>query len=88
MEKIIEAAIKFEGKVYLGPRHYLIIKDIFKETGKGPGSRGQGFLTNTQRFVTRQEARKIAIAASQVNEEDLVTKSLIFSEDLWEHHGD
>jgi hypothetical protein len=39
----------------------------------------QGFLTNTDRFVNRQEAAQIAFESGQIKEE---TKRL-FSEDLY-----
>lgn len=39
----------------------------------------QGFLTNTNRFVDRKEASKIAFEAGQVNEDD----GCLFSEDLY-----
>ena len=40
----------------------------------------QGFLTNTDRFVTREEAANIAILANQVQDETIIE---LFSEDLY-----
>lgn len=65
-------------------RHHDIIKRVFTETGENcKGSNSQGFLTNTGRFVSRVEARIIAIDSGQVNPEDTIHKTLLFSEDLW-----
>ena len=80
-EKIVAAAIKLDADVYsLVPpaRHHDIIRMMVKE-GLQPLSRGQGFLTNTGRFVDRVEAAQIAYTSGQ-------TKSLVkllMSEDLW-----
>lgn len=44
----------------------------------------QGFLTNKHRFVSREEAMKIAIKANQVKESKLHAKHIgLFSEDLY-----
>ncbi len=43
----------------------------------------QGFLTNTGKYVSREEAVKIALKAGQVTYEKLVVKDRLFSEDLW-----
>jgi hypothetical protein len=42
----------------------------------------QGFLTNTGRFVSREEALKIALAAKQISAPRFNAYQL-FSEDLW-----
>jgi hypothetical protein len=39
----------------------------------------QGFLTNTDRFVSREEAAKIAFESGQITEET----TRLFSEDLY-----
>jgi hypothetical protein len=41
--------------------------------------REQGFLTNTDRFVDREEAGQIAYDAGQITEKN----NFLFSEDLW-----
>jgi hypothetical protein len=44
----------------------------------------QGFLTSKNRFVNRKEALEIAIAAGQVNENELGNSLIgLFSEDLY-----
>ena len=45
------------------------------------GENAQGFLTNKNRFVDREEGMKIAIAAGQVDE--TYHKRDLFSEDLY-----
>lgn len=84
-EHIVDGAIMHKGKVYTGPRHYLIIKQIINKLEESPCSKGHGFLTSTDRFVSREEARKIAIASGQVKEDDLNPAYLISTEDLWEY---
>lgn len=42
----------------------------------------QGFVTNTGRFVSREEAAKIAIAAGQLAECKF-QPNYLFTEDLW-----
>lgn len=62
------------GFVVCGRRHHnciatfaLIHKFPYDEIGKRVmGTEVQGFLTNTNRFVTRQQAYKIAFAADQI----------------------
>jgi hypothetical protein len=80
------------GIVISGHRHSQCI-DIMKSLGQlrsvqfGPDSVGetvQGFLTNTNRFVDRQEAMKIAILSGQVLESKLINPRVgLFSEDLY-----
>ena len=66
--------------IYCGHRHHNIL-------WQGPHvSRRlthQGFLTNTGRFVDRQEARKIAFEAGQLNDKEVLTAFKLFSEDLY-----
>jgi hypothetical protein len=98
-EHIICAAIHyFENKAYIhqprnielgyvmcGRRHHNIINLRFDLTGKRTADRsGQGFLTNTDRFVDRQEAYKIARDAGQLLLGDYQTAPYILtSEDLY-----
>lgn len=71
------------GMVMCGHRH----NSIFGQFGMSVKERQengiyeveQGFLTNTNRFVDRTEAAKIAFAAGQIREE----KSKLYSEDLY-----
>ena len=70
MERIKEAAILHEGKVYTGKRHCHIIRDIVRLTGcKRVGmSSPQGFVTEEGRFVDREEGARIALACGQIKE--------------------
>lgn len=80
------------GVVVCGHRHHNCI-DIVKSLSNlrtvklspdGVGDSIQGFLTNTNRFVDRIEALKIAIEQNQVDENDLGNPRIgLFSEDLY-----
>jgi hypothetical protein len=67
-ERIAQAAILHDGIVYTGRRHCLIIQDIVQKTGIKRVIGKQGFTTDTGRFVDREEAGRIAIAAGQIKE--------------------
>jgi len=43
----------------------------------------QGFLTNEDRFVTREEAYMIAVENGQFKTDKVVQGTKLFSEDLW-----
>lgn len=63
-EKIASAATKFDGKIYEGQTHadaYQKYKDETKKTDAGAAAayEGDGFLTNSGRFVDREEAQRI-----------------------------
>lgn len=65
-------------------RHHDIIRKVHMETGEVcKASFAQGFITNTGRFVSRCEARMIAIDSGQVLPEETVHNKYLFSEDLW-----
>lgn len=49
----------------------------------GVGEYEQGFLTNTNRFVGRVEAMKIAIESGQVVQNETHKTNELFSEDLY-----
>lgn len=68
-EKIASAATKFDGKIYEGQTHahaYEKYKNETKKTDADAGAAygGDGFLTNTGRFVDREEAQRIVDSAS------------------------
>lgn len=92
---ILAAAIRLKGKVWSLPRparHFNVMQEIWKAQG-GPvitgdqlqcdvtGYEDQGFLTSEEKFVDREEAAKIAIAAKQI--EKLKWPPRLYSEDLW-----
>jgi len=76
-----------EGVVLCGWRHHNIIgqcSSIMSLRQAEVGEYCQGFLTNTNRFVDRLEAMKIALNAKQVTEEKLGNPRIgLFSEDLY-----
>jgi hypothetical protein len=56
------------GIVICGRRHHNCITTYFALTGKRiPCNSIQGFLTNTDRFVNRQEGLQIALKSGQTN---------------------
>lgn len=78
-----------KGIVVEGHRHADIIRTMVNLIGKRTCTNGedctgefeQGFVTNTNRFVNRVEAMKIAREANQLIEE--TTFSELYSEDLY-----
>jgi hypothetical protein len=75
------------GFVICGRRHHNCISIFAKMVGfpydenglKLMNTEEQGFLTNTDRFVSREEAAEIAFAAGQIKEQT----TRLFSEDLY-----
>lgn len=64
--------------------HYSVsqsIKKLLHDDDMQPLKWEQGFLTNTGRFVSREEAYKIAKAAHQIVAHD--NGRFLFSESLW-----
>lgn len=79
-ERIVSAAMWFDGKVYSLPapaRH----ADIIRHFGGFAGPTTYGFLTNYDLFVDRHEAMHIAQKASQLLAPS--TKPDLYTEDLW-----
>jgi hypothetical protein len=67
-------------------RHHDILQAAYPLTGKPIGPNGQGFLTSKGRYVGREAAMKIALAAGQVDPKNRKSGSSsrdLFSEDLW-----
>ncbi len=81
---IANAAILYEGAIYTGRRHHLIIQHIIKLTGvKRVGSKHpQGFVNEKYEFLTREEAMVDAINCGQITKGKF-SKTTLFSEDLW-----
>ena len=74
-----------KGIVFCGHRHLHCLHQMVAMTGKRQSEVGeeiQGYLTNTNRFVDREEAAKIALAALQVDHLEY-SKTKLFSEDLY-----
>lgn len=76
-----------KGLVVCGHRHGQCIWTVYSLTGlrtvkkaeDGVGEHEQGFLTNANRFVNREEAASIALEAGQIAS----AKLLLYSEDLY-----
>lgn len=84
MIKIVDAAIKYsDGEVATGKRHYQI---IFLKSIEGRSSIGaeQGFVDSKGNFLTREEAKEVALRAGQIKKSH---KGLLFSEDVWPELG-
>jgi hypothetical protein len=79
LSMIKKAAILFEGAVFSGKRHSDIINKIAKEKNIFPVKGIQGFLTENDEFVNREEAARIAFDSGQLK----VLKRKLCSEDLW-----
>lgn len=87
MITIAKAAILYEGKVYTGWRHFQIGQEMIRAgvcRAPFPSGKAQGFVTNEGRFVSRQEARRIAKKAGHGN---FMRPTMLFSEDLWDMNG-
>lgn len=69
-----------EPLIYCGLRHHNILWQG-KHVSRNPHH--QGFLTNTGRYVGRQEGLTIALLANQVLDMKEVRGDLLFSEDLY-----
>ncbi len=68
------------GIVVCGRRHHNALMTLFEFAKEPKGEKvKQGFLTNTDRFVTRKEAAQIAYKCGQITKE----QNTLFSEDLW-----
>lgn len=80
-----------EGLVVLGHRHADIILNVYNLTGlrssslgqKATGPSQQGFVTNLDRFVNREEAALIAVKAGQIKDFNEFDPSRLFSEDIY-----
>ncbi len=73
-----------EGIVFCGHRHMHCLHQMVIMTGKKQSEAGreiQGFLTNKNRFIDREEAVKIAKKANQLIRE--VNPKMLFSEDIY-----
>jgi hypothetical protein len=84
MEKIVAAAIQVKVdnivSVYIGKRHGEIYEGIPIAKMNNPI---EGFITNTNRFVDRYEAKEIAVAANQLIVPIEETYAELYSEDVW-----
>lgn len=78
--------IEHEGFVVCGRRHHnaiATIKNINKNYCVNKYIVTSGFITNLDRFVTREEAWEIAKNANQIIERPNQIEGILFSEDLY-----
>lgn len=87
--KIIAAALRLKNGLVLTlarpHRHHHIISHGIRAglMPPLPGSvDGQGFLTDTGDYVTRTEAKQLAIESGQISPDKMLSSELL-SEDLW-----
>jgi len=73
-----------QGIVFAGLGHVHCLHQMVAMTGlkQHEVNEIQGFLTNKNRFVDREEAAKIALAAQQIDHLEY-SKTKLFSEDLF-----
>jgi hypothetical protein len=91
-EIILASAVKYGEIIFVGKRHFDVImsSQIMAVTGPDKmldaGKCIQGFITNTSRFVTRQEAWYIAETANQIVQRvggDNIGGGRLFSENIF-----
>lgn len=75
------AAIKYpDGEIMTARRHYKIIQLQAKFGIRTGGDCVQGFLDTAGNFLTRDEAKEVAIKAGQVPAD---FQGTLYSEDIW-----
>lgn len=83
---LIASAIKYDGKIFLGRGHSAIIGQIivkYRNSKLKIAPQDQGFYTDDNRFLSREDACKHAIECNQV-QKDNICSSVFTSEELWE----
>lgn len=87
LEVICHAAVKSkDGEIFIGKHHAECFhKGFDKKIKMSSKADDQGFVTNRNRFVDRQEGAKIALDSGQIDRKT----TILFSEDLWsvEYNG-
>ena len=81
-ERIVAAAVRLGDLVVSLPppaRHDALTPLIHREMGQIVKPEQQGFLTSAGRYVSRQDAAEIAIAAKQVDRDCM----MLTSQHLW-----
>lgn len=83
---IVKSAILFNNIVYTGCRHHNILQNA-EEYGLGFGGLKtgvQGFVTDKNEFLNREEAREHFIKSNQIPfMNELLHGEMLFSEDLY-----
>ena len=83
---VVCAAIRKEGRIICGARHYdsIMIGQISSSEGSGYWrSSEQGFIDQMGNFLTRTEAHDIAIKNGQIRRRCGNDKTELFSENLY-----
>jgi hypothetical protein len=92
-ERIVAAAVRLKGKkIFRGPSHFAALTDLIQKEGTSkkkllsvfggkPSDLEDGFLTSRGRFVSHEEAGRIAVKAGQLPEDEVDPRGLI-AEDL------
>lgn len=82
---IVVAAIRHKGVVFTGVRHCEIFKDILRihPNTETPISSPQGFVTDKNKFVSRDEALHLAVECGQLKGFNDIIGGVLTSEDLW-----
>ena len=90
MERITFAAIKINNCIIFGKDHAECIKRAVKEFKFDTPipTHASGFLTNHHQFVSRIEARGIAVLACQVPIERNSSNRVFISEEIWHNNED
>lgn len=85
--RVTHVAIRFRGVVYALPspsRHHHVIRKIVDETGADTVDNDeQGFLDESGRFLSREQALTSARLHGQVKDLNDIRAGQLFSEDLW-----
>lgn len=89
-ERILRAAVKHEGVIYVGPTHAWILCDLadcgfLRETPTMDfvGRHADGFYTSHGRYVSRAKAHKIALRAEQIEDDGSHSlEAITFNEQL------
>lgn len=77
------SAVKQDNQIYIGRRHFNCFKQMALLGIKVKKQENvQGFLTDKDEFLEREEAGKYAIKCGQIKV--LKWPPLLYSEDLWE----
>jgi hypothetical protein len=82
---IVNAAIRFNGKIYTGKRHAWIMNEIRKEFPDAhyPNPDDQGFVNEKGQYLRRPPALIEAIKYGQVEPGKTFQPHELFSEDIW-----
>lgn len=83
-ERLVCAAIVRDGKTYGGERSHAQIRAAMGDEDPYVSRSGdqEGFLTTTQRFVTRREAAVVGVISGQLTEHWKVPKRPLLSSDI------